>query len=533
MDRNFYSDDFEQLLKEKADQFRMYPSKRVWHSIYNNLHPSRRWPSAAMSMLLIISLLLTGYLNTSDNSITNQFVKSSDTENINSSQSTQKTGTQKTVFTNTKHQQLPNTGADYVAKAFTTTESELLTYTDVKTPDPNTIDATIQNNQKEEQFAVENKTANSDKDVFQTAENTGKGITQVIDTYIKTNQIFVDIANANNKTKIKISTPAANNTKEEEFTGADENDLNKTGNEKASTKKSLASPANSVVSNKPVAVNENSVVKKDINLNAKSLSPEEKAWIDNYALQNKSRSNKWKDKLDFEFYITPAVNYRKLTTDSKGSATPFATTGDINKFISQKPGLGVETGVGLSYAFAKNLKLKTGIQFNYTNYNINADQTNHPVLTTLLLNDPTTGYSYLASRTSTISNAYNSSALQPIQIHNRTYQISIPVGLSYKLSSTNNVEWFAGASVQPTYIFGGNAHLISSDLKSYVSDPSSISNWNLNLGFETYMNYKLGGYRLQVGPQVRYQVYSTYRKNVALIEKPYAVGLKVGIIKGF
>ena len=155
------------------------------------------------------------------------------------------------------------------------------------------------------------------------------------------------------------------------------------------------------------------------------------------------------------------------------------------------------------------------------------------MLTTILLNDPTTGYSYLASRTSTLSNTYNSSALQPVVLHNRTYQISIPVGLAYKLSSANNVEWFAGASVQPTYVFGGKAHLISSDLKSYVSEPSSINNWNLNLGFETYMNFKLGAYNLQVGPQVRYQVYSTYRKNVALIEKPYAVGLKLGIVKGF
>ncbi len=526
MDRDFYSDEFEQLLKEKADQFRMYPSKRVWHSIYNNLHPSRRWPSAAMSMLLIITLLLTGYLNTSDNSITNQFLKN--TEHINDLHSTQKAGTLKTtVANNTKQRQLPNTGSEYIAKAFTTTESELLTYSDVSNVDPNTVGTVAKNSQEDEKFPIENSTLlNSDKAFFQTTENTGKDIIQTIDAYIKTNQVFNDVANVNKKVITKASVASGNNKNDEkDFTGDDENKLNKaTG---------TTIPVNSSTSDKLNTDNKNLIAKKDINTNGKSLSPEEKAWIENYALQNKPGGNKWKDKLTFEFYATPAVNYRKLTTDSKGSATPFATTGDINKFISQKPGLGVESGIGLSYAFAKNLRLKTGIQFNYTNYSINADQTNHPVLTTLLLNDPSTGYSYLASRTSTISNAYNSSALQPVLIHNRTYQISIPVGLAYKLSSTKNVEWFAGASVQPTYIFGGKAHLISSDLKSYVSDPSSISNWNLNLGFETYMNYKLGAYSLQVGPQVRYQVYSTYRKNVALIEKPYAVGLKIGIIKGF
>ena len=78
MENEFYTEDFEQLLKEKADQFSMYPSKRVWHSIYNNLHPSRRWPSVAMSLLLIGSLILIGYLNTGENSINRQ-INSSNT----------------------------------------------------------------------------------------------------------------------------------------------------------------------------------------------------------------------------------------------------------------------------------------------------------------------------------------------------------------------------------------------------------------------------------------------------------------------
>ena len=67
MDRKFYNDNIEHLLKEKSDEFRMYPSKRVWHSIYNDLHPGRKWPSIAVGMLLIIALLLIGYLNTNDN----------------------------------------------------------------------------------------------------------------------------------------------------------------------------------------------------------------------------------------------------------------------------------------------------------------------------------------------------------------------------------------------------------------------------------------------------------------------------------
>ena len=77
IENEFYEDEFEQLLKEKADLFSMYPSKRVWHSIYNNLHPGRRWPSVVISLVLISSLMLIGYLNTGENSITSPINKNS------------------------------------------------------------------------------------------------------------------------------------------------------------------------------------------------------------------------------------------------------------------------------------------------------------------------------------------------------------------------------------------------------------------------------------------------------------------------
>ena len=350
-----------------------------------------------------------------------------------------------------------------------------------------------------------------------------------MDTYIKSNRIFADIAAVTNKKhKPNTATPAIKNNSQDEFT-ADE--IKTTAANKSTSL--LLNNTNNNDLNKLAEVDKNTNTLIGPATDKNGLTAEEKAWIENFSFHNKPASGKWKNRLSYQFYVTPAVNYRKLSTNAKGSATAFANA-DINNAISQKPGFGMEAGAGLGYAVTKRLQLKAGLQFNYTNYSINADKTSHPIITTIVLNDPATGYSYSAARTSSTSNAYNSTALQPVTLHNRTYQISVPVGMAYRLSSKNNVDWFAGASVQPTYVFGGNAHIISSDLKSYISDPSTISTWNLNLGFETYMNFKVGGgYKLQVGPQVRYQVYSTYRRNVALIEKPYAVGLKLGLSKGF
>src|SRR5674476_293412 len=66
MERRFFMNDFEVSLKEHADQFKMIPSKRVWHGIYNDLQPGRRWPSVTMSLLLIFTLVVIGHLNTNN-----------------------------------------------------------------------------------------------------------------------------------------------------------------------------------------------------------------------------------------------------------------------------------------------------------------------------------------------------------------------------------------------------------------------------------------------------------------------------------
>jgi len=517
MENEFYNGEFEQLIKEKADQFSMYPSRRVWHSIYNNLHPSRRWPSIVMSLLLMGSLSLIGYLNTSDNSIDHRSndLNISNIPATNSSKETDRNNKQNYSYPKTRVQ--PVTAYNHAFDDIITNGTDFYNYTVVKSNRPKYLFGTTQS--AESKQPAEGVAAGIN----------GKELVQAVDAYIKSNKIFTDIAINNKKIRNSDAKPAVNDADPENNTNTS---LINTGTDKTVSTQTGVNHNAVADLNKLNDADKKALVKVNAVTDKKSLTNEEKDWIENYVSLDKSAKNKWKDRMAFQFYATPAVNYRKLTTRSKGSTSAFATA-DINSVISQKPGFGMEAGADLTYAFAKRLQFKAGLQFNYTNYNIDADQTNHPIITTILLNDPSTGYSYSAARTSTTSNVYNTAALQPVTLHNRTYQVSVPVGFAYKLSSEKNVDWFAGATVQPTYVFGGNAHLISSDLKSYVSDPSSIRTWNLNLGFETYMNFKLGTYSLQVGPQVRYQVYSTYRKDVALIEKPYAVGLKFGLTKGF
>src|SRR5579859_2050953 len=59
-ERNFYSDEFEQLIREKTEQYKMYPSERVWKGVHNSLHTKRRWFIGSMSLLVTGILFLAG-----------------------------------------------------------------------------------------------------------------------------------------------------------------------------------------------------------------------------------------------------------------------------------------------------------------------------------------------------------------------------------------------------------------------------------------------------------------------------------------
>lgn len=63
IEKLFDMTDFEQSLKDHADDFTIVPSRKVWQGIYNNMHPGRRWPSVPMAFMLLLSLLGIGYLN--------------------------------------------------------------------------------------------------------------------------------------------------------------------------------------------------------------------------------------------------------------------------------------------------------------------------------------------------------------------------------------------------------------------------------------------------------------------------------------
>ena len=491
MEKNFYQDNFEQLLKEASDNFRMYPSKRVWHGIYNDLHPGRKWPSLAIWLLLISSGIFVGLSNR-----------------------------------NQAHFNVP--AGNLIAVTKTTGSAS----TAINTTTRNKVKATrVKKQEILHNFNGENSAINIDTRSNPLNDNSTDQNIQSANIIAFYKNILDDkkssaatdgdqlMAEAISKTGI------TGNGKKQSATGEDAlAELNKL---KASTGDNLTASKDAKDKTKK------DLVKTNIN-----TSNTDKEWIEDYAFHNKPSGSKWKSRVTYELYTTPSIGYRtirKNTSFNPVIISPLlATTGieqDYDNAVSQASAVNMELGGNILYSISKKLNLKIGVQVNYTNYNINVYELKHPTLTTIILNDLNTGLPVLSSRATTLANTegvYNK------KLNNNTYQISLPVGADIKLAGNNNLKWFAGATIQPTYIAGGNAYFISSDLKNYVTDNSLLRKWNLNAGIETFISYKTkSGIIVNAGPQFRYQLLSTYSKEYSYDEKLYNVGLKIGIITRF
>jgi hypothetical protein len=109
--------------------------------------------------------------------------------------------------------------------------------------------------------------------------------------------------------------------------------------------------------------------------------------------------------------------------------------------------------------------------------------------------------------------------------------ISLPVGIDYRVTGNDKLNFSVGSSVQPTYVFANYSYLLSSNLQNYAKEPSLNRTWNVNGAVEASINFEHKGYRWSVAPQFRYQLLSSFKDKYPIKENLMDMGIKVGIIK--
>jgi hypothetical protein len=164
-----------------------------------------------------------------------------------------------------------------------------------------------------------------------------------------------------------------------------------------------------------------------------------------------------------------------------------------------------------------------GLQFNVNRYDIKAFNYQNE-LTTIALRTNAGIDSVLATSSHRNFSGYKSDWLQ-----NFYFEISAPVGLEIDLAGDDNVQFGVAGTIQPTYILGDRAYLLSTDYKNYAEVPWLIRRWNVSTGLETFVSYSTGKLKWQVGPQVRYQLLSSFVKQYPVKENLFDFGLKVGV----
>ena len=232
-----------------------------------------------------------------------------------------------------------------------------------------------------------------------------------------------------------------------------------------------------------------------------------------------------KPKRQLQFYIASSASYRVLYSDNK------LTFGNVwqqdpEKIAKHSPSVGVEFGAAILLPWTKNINFRTGIQINYTRYNVDLYRSNPQVATVVMNNN--TG---VIQRVTSLSSQNNNGLYKSDEVANETYQLSLPVGLEFKLAGKRKLQWQFATNIQPTYLLSASGYLLTGNSEKYIKAPDLLSNLNLNTSLETFLRWNLKDIQLQAGPQLRYQLFSNSQDGYPIKEHLVDYGFRIGIVK--
>lgn len=235
-------------------------------------------------------------------------------------------------------------------------------------------------------------------------------------------------------------------------------------------------------------------------------------------------------RLKWHVSFSPTISYRRLTSGLEnithffqGPIPAEESVATVHNSVIQKPAVGAEVGAGFSYKLNNRFLVKGGLQLNYSRYQLRA-MFGKPEQTTLAVGP----YKDSLNVYTTIRNEDGRSASW---LSNEYFQIAMPLGLEWMILGNENFKWNLAASAQPVYNFANNTYLLSTDFRHYAKDPSLVRKWNINAGIETFVSYKMGAFNWHAGPQFRYQLISSYKKEYPINEYMVDFGFKIGVTK--
>lgn len=488
MEQHFFEDEFEQFLRENADQHRMYPSEAVWTNVYRKFHPGKRRLMIAILLLLILSGMYWLFTTTG--------LPVSNQKNI----------PVVSVEEPSYHDHFPTVTVDDIiaklrAKSFMP---------------PLAIEAPvalkplgIRRELRPSLVAIPTVFSAN----FGYADQFSMSHWDLV--LPRLNLPVYDLSSVPFK---KAVVPVETST---EYFVTQETEPAELVSSAIAGRQAVAQKA-ILVSDQPAAkpsLREESLFKPvSASSSFAGLIPARAKTI---------RKTKWESSIHF----VPSVGYRNLF-DSKnwvtyGNSPLMVSRLNVNQFVDHKPAIGFELGGAIRYRLNKALVVKTGLQLNLTRYSIGAFA-HSTEKTTVALNPE------LGIRPDTMiatSNLRNLAGNRPERVHNAYLQVSMPVGAELKLFGDDRLQVNLGGSLQPSYLLNTNQVQLSADFSNYVSEPSLLRRWNIASSMEVFVTYNTGKVNWQIGPQFRYNLLSNFKKAYPIKENLMEYGLKIGITR--
>jgi hypothetical protein len=515
MKEKFYRDDFELSLQEQADEFKMPPSKNVWQSIYNDLHPGRRWPSIMMSVILLSVLLIISFYhtdskqsnavaaNTSVNKIPASNVKADDV--INKTSRISSDGKQPKIVSNAAMNKVK------VSARGPSAEKEI-TYLNQDNPGSSLVSSGQPLNSLKENIPD----VRDEKLIVteQVAPNLFTKTTQPNATALKVNKEIAGIQEM-------IPLPETLETgmiSEKAISLTNLDDL------VVPVEGETLQPMPNQIENLMLPVG-------DITGITQKVKQHDELAITDHA-QLKAVRKRF-SKISWAYYAAPFVStvafkgehLRANQNTNAFTSLPQVVQKDMS--VQKSAALGFEAGVQMRYALTKKIKVTSGLHFTRTGYNITSNIV-HPTLSSLVLKNPETGQKYTRSFVTHYGDGTGSST---ILLNNYNYQASVPVGLQFTLFNNNNLQFNLAADIEPSYVLDGDAYVLSSDGRNYISVPDLLRKWNFSSNFAPYVSFKANKFNWNIGPNIRYQWLSTFQNSYTHKQHLLNYGIRVGISK--
>jgi hypothetical protein len=571
---NFYSDEFEQLIREKTEQYKMYPSENVWKGVHNSLHTKRRWFIGSMAVLVGGILFFAGreliapsphpVLAAKNMTAANTPVSPSKPATTGplrrSVLTTDHTGTP--VAGTTRHD-IPGTTAeaaeDQSYKGVTITLSNLvISQPDLSeflshavhlpdhapalaviTPKGVTIgDAGLTRIAEDGSTGLANPTNQATNQALRPGEGqsirAGESLATRTGTDNGTGRVIHGVAEAGRNGGGETTDETAGLTGQSvveslSAKGVQAARNKKTGRDLARIKPGGSSlAANGALSNEAAAAG-----KATATTIAENADRQRIYWLHDYAMYTLPASEK-QSRTFLQLTLSPTVNYRSLEGGDFSQAkfipnAPLALThpGDAQRYVDHSPALGFTVGGSLLYRVTRNLSIKGGLQFNFSRYKIKA-YASKPQQATIALSSY---YGYIIDSLTSYTSIGNFGGRTQQTINNDYYQLSAPVGFELRVLGNERLQFNIGATVQPSYLLNTNSYMLTSDYTGYTKQPSLLRRWNVSGALEAFLTYKVGNVRLQAGPEFRYQLLSTYTSQYPINENLKGYGFKIGIVK--